>query len=593
MTGSRTKTCQNCKTQFTIEPDDFVFYERIKVPPPTFCPECRLQRRMVWRNEHFLFRKKDIFGKEIFSMFPPESEVRILDAHEWMKDTWDQYQSSREYDWNRPFFEQFQSLLKEAPLPSRSVINLVNSEYSNNATDIKNCYLVFGATKVEDSYYSDNLTNSKSCFDSSSMVSSEAAYESFMDQRCHKAFFSSLCEDSHDLYLCLDCVGCSDCFGCVGLRRKQYYFFNQPLSKDEYEKRVAETWNGSLGSLISARRRFEELIREFPRRFAQSYKNVNASGEYISNSRNVTKSYNVNDGENLKYCHFIFNGSSRDSYDHYRFGGNTELIYESGSVGTNCSRVFFCYQCFTNCSDLYYSFSCVSCRDCFGCIGLYKKQYCILNKQYSKEEYEKILPKIIEHMKNMPFRDSQGLAYGFGEFFPQELSPQPYNASIALEFFPLTQDLALKSGFRWHAEDKRDYKTTLNSEQLPDSIKEVPDNIIKEIIRCAHDKNCNQQCAGAFRIVSEELAFYRHYNLPAPRLCPNCRYFERIAQRNPIKLWQRTCMCGGEKSNGGAYSNTSAHFHDKDNCSNIFETSYAPDRPEIVYCEECYQVEVA
>lgn len=35
-----TKTCQNCKTRFTIEPEDFVFYEKIGVPAPTFCPEC-------------------------------------------------------------------------------------------------------------------------------------------------------------------------------------------------------------------------------------------------------------------------------------------------------------------------------------------------------------------------------------------------------------------------------------------------------------------------------------------------------------------------------------------------------------------------
>jgi hypothetical protein len=31
-----TKICQNCKKNFIIEPDDFGFYEKIKVPPPTF-----------------------------------------------------------------------------------------------------------------------------------------------------------------------------------------------------------------------------------------------------------------------------------------------------------------------------------------------------------------------------------------------------------------------------------------------------------------------------------------------------------------------------------------------------------------------------
>ena len=49
------KVCQNCKKDFTIEPDDFAFYEKIKVPAPTFCPECRLQRRLAFRNERALY----------------------------------------------------------------------------------------------------------------------------------------------------------------------------------------------------------------------------------------------------------------------------------------------------------------------------------------------------------------------------------------------------------------------------------------------------------------------------------------------------------------------------------------------------------
>ena len=76
----------------------------------------------------------------------------------------------------------------------------------------------------------------------------------------------------------------------------------------------------------------------------------------------------------------------------------------------------------------------------------------------------------------------------------------------------------------------------------------------------------------AFRILPEDLKFYRRMNLPLPRLCPNCRHYQRLKQRNPLKLWHRKCM--------------------KEGCTNEFETSYAPNRPEIVYCEKCYQQEV-
>ena len=81
-------------------------------------------------------------------------------------------------------------------------------------------------------------------------------------------------------------------------------------------------------------------------------------------------------------------------------------------------------------------------------------------------------------------------------------------------------------------------------------------------------------------------------NLPLPRLCSNCRHYQRIKQRNPLKLWHRQCQCAGEKSDNKVYQNTIQHFHSNEHCPNEFETTYSPDRKEIVYCEKCYQQEV-
>lgn len=50
-------------------------------------------------------------------------------------------------------------------------------------------------------------------------------------------------------------------------------------------------------------------------------------------------------------------------------------------------------------SDAYYCDSCHNSEYLFGCIGLKRSKYCVLNKQYSKEEYEALVPRIIEHMK--------------------------------------------------------------------------------------------------------------------------------------------------------------------------------------------------
>ena len=223
--------------------------------------------------------------------------------------------------------------------------------------------------------------------------------------------------------------------------------------------------------------------------------------------------------------------------------------------------------------DSRYNEECHNCTNIFGCEGLRKKSYCILNKQYSKEEYEKLVPKIIEHMK-------KGGEYG--EFFPAKLSPFAYNETIAQEYFPLSKEEALERGYEWEDGEERNYKVDILNENIPDDINFVSEDIVGKAIACAHAGGCRDQCTEAFKIVPEEFKFYKRMNLPLPRLCPNCRHFARISQRNPLKLWHRTCMC-----------NQTNHQHHLDiRCPSEFETTYAPDRPAIVYCEKCYQQEV-
>ena len=81
-----------------------------------------------------------------------------------------------------------------------------------------------------------------------------------------------------------------------------------------------------------------------------------------------------------------------------------------------------------------YCISCFGSHDCFGCVGLRNKSYCILNTQYTKEEYEELVPRIIIHMmKNGEW----------GEFFPSSMSPFGYNETVATEYFPREKEEAL------------------------------------------------------------------------------------------------------------------------------------------------------
>jgi hypothetical protein len=182
-------------------------------------------------------------------------------------------------------------------------------------------------------------------------------------------------------------------------------------------------------------------------------------------------------------------------------------------------------------------------------------------------------------MNDMPYIDKKGRVYKYGEFFPPELSPFCYNETIAQEYFPLTKEQALEQGYRWKEKEERNYTIDIKNEEIPDNIKDIDESIVNKVIECNH-KNCNHQCTEAFKIIEPEYQFYKRMNLPLPRLCPNCRHYNRLSQRNPLKLWHRSCMCEKE-----------SHGH-KGKCPEEFETSYAPERKEIVYCEGCYNREV-
>jgi hypothetical protein len=196
-------------------------------------------------------------------------------------------------------------------------------------------------------------------------------------------------------------------------------------------------------------------------------------------------------------------------------------------------------------------------------VGLYKKEYCIFNKQYSKDEYFALVEKIKAQMNDLPYTDQNNRIYRYGEFFPYDFSPNAYNESLAQDYFPINPDIAKEKGYEWRDINTREYQTTLDAQDLPDNLLDTDDSVVNEIIKCT---SCNR----AYKIIPLELQFYKRIGLPLPRMCHKCRFAERFQFANPPKLYDRKCQ----------------------KCEVDIRTSYAPDRPEIVYCESCYQQEV-
>jgi hypothetical protein len=580
------RICQNCKQDFTIEVEDFGFYEKIKVPPPTFCPLCRAQRRLAFRNERKLFRVKDAFsGKDIFSLYPPEANRKMLNKEEWYGDSWDAMDFGRDYDFSRNFFEQLFELDIDVPALNLNVSDMIRSEYCANATELKDCYLIFGAQISENCTYGNVVDRSRDCIDNSHLNKSERCYESFWLENCYQCYFTIMSIESTNLWFCRDCLGCNDCFGCANLRKSSYCIFNKQYSKEEYEKEIKKFNLDTIQGIKEARIKTREFWNTQINKYHQGIKNLNSTGSYVSNCKNVKDSFLIRDGEDLKYCQDLQVPMAKDCMDISLWGDNTELCYETSGSGSNAYGSKFLWDCWPNARDCEYSMHLRSCSDCFGCVGLKKKQYCIFNKQYSKEEYNILVEKIKLHMDEMPYLDKNGHMYKYGEFFPIELSPYGYNNTIAMDHFKTTKEEVMQNGYGWVEVSRGEYKITKKSLELPESINGVDDSILKEVIECG-------KCLKPYRIVENELSFLKKENLPLPTICVECRHQRRISDRLKINLYDRSCMCAGNTDETNQYKNTVAHNHGDNPCGEKFKTGYSSERPEIVYCEKCYQSEV-
>ena len=587
--NSETRQCQNCKQEFRIDPEDFQFYEKIKVPPPTWCPECRSVRRMTAREIRTFYKDTcKLCGRSVISMHAPDGPFTIYCRECWFSDKWDPMDYGREYDFDRPFFVQYRELMEAVPRPSLTGTNMVNSEYCSGGKSCKNCYMVFLSYFTEDSQNSWGLLMSRYAYDAFLTDNSDHVYQTMHSNRLYRTSFAFFCDECLDSDWLYDCVGCSDCFGCVNLRKKKYCLFNQQLSKTDYlEQR--KFWDlGSYQKLKEAKAKFRALYLAMPHRFSQVVSSQNVTGDIIREAKDCDHCFSVMDGvENCRYVYFA-GLNLKDSYDVTGSGDMDQLVYEVSHTTRSQNCAFA--NGGGNSQNIRYSIWPDNCSDLFGCVNVKNKRYCILNKQYSEKDYKDLAGRIIDQMNELPYVDRRGRIYRYGEFFPPEFSAYPYNQSFAFDWYPRTKTEVLAEGWLWADPPARDYKITLPAADLPDHIQNAQDSLTAQVIGCENGDNETAErsgCTKAFRITPEELAFHREMSLALPRLCANCRYTERLSWRNKLDLFQRKCACGS----GDSYRNNSMHFHGEKLCPNEFKTTFSPTQPEVVYCEQCFKSE--
>lgn len=504
--------CEVSGEEFNVTEWEQKFLEKMDFPLPRLCKKESHRRRLAYRNERTIYRGKcDKCNKSIISIYSPDKKFTVYCQDCWWSDSWDARDYGRDFDFSRGFFEQFKEL--QAAVPRMSLLNTKaeNSEYCNITTGNKNCYLVFGGDVNEDCMYSVFCFDSRDCSDLYWSGKCELCYECVDCEQCYSCRYCQYVYNSHDCAFSYDLRGCKNCFGCIGLQNQEYCFFNEKLSKEEYEKRLAEYDLGSNTGVERAKKDFEEFRKDKELRKEWIISSENCSGNNISNAKNVSKSFDVfGPAEDLSEVLLCW----RDVKDIYRsdhFGHKLEMAYEVlGSItGLNYAFCTFVW----NSSDITYcDFVVNNSHDCFGCTNMKKASYCILNKQYSKEEYDEMMNKIIDHM------EERG---EWGEFFPIENSPFAYNETIANDFAPLSKEEALSKGLKWLDEE---VKAVGSGDEVPDSINEVDESILNKVFVC-------KETGRPYKVNKEELKFYKKLKIPVPHFAPETRNQHRIALR--------------------------------------------------------------
>lgn len=546
-------TCQITSKTFEISEQDQAFYERIKVPHPKICHEERLRRRLMFRNTRTLYKRKcDKTGKSIISMYHKDAPFPVWHRDEWWADGWKQ--PEQEIDFSRPFFEQLEELRNKCARPSVFNKRAFSSDYCNISDGLRDCYLSFVAFESRDLLYSHRIFTSTDlvdcyyCTDCQKCYNCVYCFNSFNLVNCIE------CKNSSDSAFLFDCIGCKNCFMCTNLRQKEYYIFNQPHTKEEYEAKMKKLNLGSHKVMQYAIEKFKTFRpKNTIYRSNKIDQSEQATGHRLFNCKGADNCFEIEEARDVARC--IESVMIKDCMDCVSFGGIQKICELGYELQESCDfyNFKFCNFCYSK-TDLEYSEDCQNCSHCFGCIGLKNEEYCILNKKYPEKEYHELKEKLIQHMH-------QTGEYGW--FFPPNYSPFAYNESEAQEYFPLTKEEALAKGYRW----KDDLPTTegivADQYNLPDRIQSIDKDICTKVLECEVTKK-------KFKITEQELKFYKDINVALPRRHPDQRHADRIKERKVTYLYDRQC----------------------DECQKDIESAYPKDQAGKVLCDDCYFKEV-
>jgi len=526
------RVCVLTGEKWLMTDEEIGWYKKFNVPPSKYSPltrMCLVNSNFVlfdvWYNYH------PETGKPIVSVVHPASGVKVLPDNEWFQKDFSEY--GREVELKRAFFEQFYDLVRTVPVPA--YYNYVAPENSIAFISLgdQDSYFVI-ACKSKRTFYGSNAFDvedtaevmfSKNVQNSYNVIRSEKIYNCLFVREAYE------CTDSSFLF---DCRNCEHCFGATNKRHAKYLWFNEQLSKEEWEKRRAQVDLSSSSVRIEYEKKFADLVNAsvWPENF-----NLNTdknAGEYVTDASDIVHGYNVCPGsQSVHYVNHATPVASRDSYICAGIYGSSDCYYGLG-FGM-CSNVKYSLCVNTNGIDLEYCNSCYDCEHCFACVGLRRKKFCLFNKQYSEEEYWRL----VDELKCAMLERGE-----YGEFPLMNFSSQYWKNSGSVQLYGATEEECRKMGARIFEPGEAGAEGPDANAELID-MSTINDRVSTEELvgRVFFDSVAKRR----FSYLKQELELYEKLRLAPPRLHPTRRIQQLYSEMNMPIFMKIPCQkCGKE-----------------------------------------------
>jgi hypothetical protein len=507
------RICVLTGEKWLMDEEELAWYRRFNVPPSKYSPTSRMIYLLsFFTGYQWWYNKHAETGAPVITAVHPATGYKVLPDKEWFAKDFQVINTEIKPDQN--FFEQLYSLSLKIPLnASRNYVEPENSVALASLGDI-NSYFVL-ACQSKNTLFSISARKTEDSCEIFNCDAVSRSYQIVHSQRIHNCRYVMESADCVNSYFLFDCRNCENCFGATNQRNKKYLWFNEQLNREEYEGRLSEVDFGSRQQMQEHTKRFEMFLKEksiWPENFNE--KTENCIGEYLNGCHDCKYSFSISKPSQNMYW-TAFNSGGEENVVFTCGGYGSHDVYYNAAVGGSFNTLFSLFS-----SRLQSCEFCVSCYDsefCFGCVGLNKKKYCILNQQYTEEEYWK---KVDEIKTKMLVRGE------YGEFLPGKFSSSYYSESGATIYYLSDDEFGKKMGAHFFDPESEgaigrelsDSTTIKDASLVPDNIKDLEVEAWAKIplYDAVYDRR--------FAFLKPELEFYKQEGI-AP---PNNHFMPRV-----------------------------------------------------------------